>query len=663
MAHNGASGEGDDIPRTESALVAFEKTMQSINRESVRYGGHAGAQPWVDDDGNVIWSRHRITVAKVVRSHTFDACMGVVIMLNIAIMVYESNTDASCYPEYENMLSECQAHSDNNPIIGMLNNVFLALYTIEAAARVFVDQRSYIFNAWNQLDAFLVCVGWVSIVVQNFVNVSFLRVLRLSRLLRAMRVLMSIRELYLLMTGFVTSLRAIFFGSVCLFCALSLWGIITVQVVHPVNASIFYDGCERCSRGFESVQSAILTLFQQTVAGDSWGTISLPVIEKAPWTGLILPAVFITIGLGVMNLILAVIVERAAEARENDVETKLREKDAERRKNMMELAKLCHEIDYDESGKLSLDNFMEGMANSKQFAKLLQILDLEQSDIEMIFQVLDVDQSGDVSYFDFCDAVNRASKRDVQMMGSLNKFSIAGVKAVLERDIKVKLDYQTALLHQIIEVASKHTSILLGLGINGGASADARPAFLDHTSKEQKHHASNGVHVEAKEPNNSLTHLNGLDTTSEHSARTPLQDFHQSIHELVNQVGAQTDAISQAEKHLKTLQKSLAITLEDSSQQSPVERSQNTHLCDCLSEIQSKMSEGLVTECSLLERKKQIQSWLIEKIYQEEIPRMMRIVEPSKDAGMAETSQGPAAVGQLQPTALSVNGDYHAVRV
>lgn len=47
---------------------------------------------------------------------------------------------------------------------------------------------------------------------------------------------------------------------------------------------------------------ASLTLFQQIVAGDSWGAISLPLAEAHPWTSPILFAILMTISLGVMNL-------------------------------------------------------------------------------------------------------------------------------------------------------------------------------------------------------------------------------------------------------------------------------------------------------------------------------------------------------------------------
>eukprot|EP00972_Heterocapsa_arctica_P074283 10964219-Heterocapsa_arctica.AAC.1 len=57
-----------------------------------------------------------------------------------------------------------------------------------------------------------------------------------------------------------------------------------------------------------------LTLFQQIVTGDSWGQVSIPVIEARPFFAIIIVGIVVTVSLGLMNLVLAVIVERAQDA-------------------------------------------------------------------------------------------------------------------------------------------------------------------------------------------------------------------------------------------------------------------------------------------------------------------------------------------------------------
>merc|ERR1712070_239235 len=99
-----------------------------------------------------------------------------------------------------------------------------------------------------------------------------------------------IPELKLLFVGFLSSMRAMLFGGIMIFFLLMFFSVIIVNFLHPVNAEINYASCDRCSRGFASVMGTTLTLFQQIVAGDAWGQISIPVIEQSR-LGLMLPFV------------------------------------------------------------------------------------------------------------------------------------------------------------------------------------------------------------------------------------------------------------------------------------------------------------------------------------------------------------------------------------
>ncbi|CAE7741573.1 prodh, partial [Symbiodinium sp. CCMP2456] len=130
-----------------------------------------------------------------------------------------------------------------------------------------------------------------------------------------------------------------------------------------------------------------LTLFQQIVAGDSWGLVSIPLIKEFPEMAIILFMIMMTVSLGVMNLILAVIVERASEARANDQERKLKKKEQDRAKNMVELAKLCASMDADGSGALSLEEMLAGYDDDVgEFRKLMQLMDIQRDDITSIFE-------------------------------------------------------------------------------------------------------------------------------------------------------------------------------------------------------------------------------------------------------------------------------------
>merc|ERR1719352_1735780 len=100
---------------------------------------------------------------------------------------------------------------------------------------------------------------------------------------------------------------------------LLVWGILAVQMIHPINKSIaektsIYEGCERCPRAYSTVFHSMLTFWKQLVASDSWGTLCEPIIEEAPWASLFFMLVLVTVNLTMLNCILAVVVEAGAAA-------------------------------------------------------------------------------------------------------------------------------------------------------------------------------------------------------------------------------------------------------------------------------------------------------------------------------------------------------------
>ncbi|CAK9115479.1 unnamed protein product [Durusdinium trenchii] len=390
------------------------ETMAQI--KSLRYQSYANGKPWLDADGRLIWSHWRMKAAEVVFSQTFETCMGVVILSNLVLIMYEANKDAQCYPMYYNRFNECPDRSDANPWLVGLNISLLIIYSIECVLRAFVERSAFIWNKWNMIDLFAVVSGWVGLAISDFVSVTLLRMFRLVRVVRALRVLISVPEFYLLITGLASSIKAIFFGALMLASVIVFWAVISVELLHPIASRLTFDGCDRCAAGFETIFAAALTLFQQIVAGDNWGQISIPVVEEEPLTAILLFSMLITISLGMLNLILAVIVERAAEAREND-----------------------HE------------EMLKGYDEVEEFKKLMQVMDLKREDMAMVFNVLDSESTQEVSYLEFCQHLGSFFKRDPVIMHSLVKYSIMELRKVVEQDVLRILHEQSNMLKALLE--------------------------------------------------------------------------------------------------------------------------------------------------------------------------------------------------------------------
>eukprot|EP00443_Scrippsiella_acuminata_P002557 CAMPEP_0115182242 /NCGR_PEP_ID=MMETSP0270-20121206/7843_1 /TAXON_ID=71861 /ORGANISM="Scrippsiella trochoidea, Strain CCMP3099" /LENGTH=520 /DNA_ID=CAMNT_0002595285 /DNA_START=116 /DNA_END=1678 /DNA_ORIENTATION=- len=201
---------------------------------------------------------------------------------------------------------------------------------------------------------------------------------------------------------------------------LTLWSIIAVELLHPVNVRIaergYYGDCDRCERAYSSVFAAILTFLQQIIAGDSWGLTSLPIIEEEPATFIIFFAVLITVNLGLLNLILTVIVDVAHTAREEDDTRKINEKAREFEAAKVKLLHLCEELDSNKSGELCYEELLNGMETNPRFSTTLASMDVSPDDMHIIFSMLDEDSSGTISYSEFVEQLHKLKSQDTHTM-------------------------------------------------------------------------------------------------------------------------------------------------------------------------------------------------------------------------------------------------------
>ena len=265
-----------DAERKANVEALLHDTIGEIKNESARYS-KVERMPWISaTDGSIIWPEYRIRLSMVLRSQKFELAMGMVIVFNLVIILLEADKGAECFPAYRDNLDECPTGEDapDMAYLKVTNMILQLLYTTEASFAIFAGRSTYFKNNWNNLDFFVVCTGWLAIILKDIMrgfSPAFLRIFRVARLLRAFRVILAIRECYMLISGLAGSLRAMFFGLLLLLFLLFFWAILLVSFAHEPNTSpellAFYEGCDRCPRAYESVYASMLTLFQQIVAG------------------------------------------------------------------------------------------------------------------------------------------------------------------------------------------------------------------------------------------------------------------------------------------------------------------------------------------------------------------------------------------------------------
>lgn len=240
--------------------------------------------------------------------------------------------------------------------------------------------------------------------------------------------------------GVSSAMRAIVWAGALMFGVLTAWSVLAVEILHPLNLRLaelgVYPDCPRCPRALASVMQANLTLFQTSVIGEDWGMIAIPIIEHHPWTAAIFLGVNFTVGVGLMSVILAVIVDKASEAREADLKHQAGVKDARMQLAKARFLKLCNEMDLDGSGTLSLDELLDGFEGNDAFRMQMQIMDVDKEDIECVFKIMDSDKSGDVSYHEFVEMLQRMKNQSSRTLLMFIKFYVLELK----NDVRQQLD-------------------------------------------------------------------------------------------------------------------------------------------------------------------------------------------------------------------------------
>jgi len=361
----------------------------------------------------------------IVQGPAFEVSMAVLVVMSVVSVVIETNAWAAgrVMPGW----------------LQMCDVVAMSMYVVEAFMRIYVFRLQVFKDKLIVFDLLVIVADVLCTVILHFSAsevplpaVTF-RVARLLRMTRAVRMMTLFQELNMMITGLAYALKAILWGGVMLAVVIVFWSIVAVILIHPINVQLTAQGvwdahgCGRCPRAFESVQQSMLTFTQGIVAGDSWGTISVPIIEARPETAIFFLTVLISISLAVMNLILAVIVERATASHETSMRQEAERKDQEFTVASMRLLEVCKELDIDGNGCISFPELVGGFRNHDEFGDIMKAMDIQELDLEVVFNMLDPDDTGDIRYEDFVRELYMMKYRDMNTLLAFIKFYIMDI--------------------------------------------------------------------------------------------------------------------------------------------------------------------------------------------------------------------------------------------
>ncbi|CAK0859212.1 unnamed protein product, partial [Prorocentrum cordatum] len=346
----------------------------------------------------------------------------------------------SAVASFVGVVKETDSRATGSPLpdwLAIMEYVLFTVFSVELAVRFYVERWEALRSLYTIADIVVVCTAAAEyILVGSGVDsgLSTVKMLRLSRMLKLVRVVYRVPffvELRKLMYMISSCLKTLFWSFLVLGIVMTMWSIVAVELVHPRVLELASQGqwsdCERCSRSFSSVFHANITFFQTIVAGDSWGVMAIPVIEAHPWTAFIFTGALLTLVFGVLNVIVAVVVDAFAEARAKDVFTRARELEWEEREEKKALSTIFKKIDKDGNGSLDFEELKDGARKVEQFSHWLRVLDIDARDLEEMFSMLDRDGSGDIDTHEFVEWMYRMKNTDSKTVSQFIKQKLAKV--------------------------------------------------------------------------------------------------------------------------------------------------------------------------------------------------------------------------------------------
>mmetsp|Transcript_29818 Transcript_29818/g.88558 ORF Transcript_29818/g.88558 Transcript_29818/m.88558 type:complete len:495 (-) Transcript_29818:7-1491(-) len=354
------------------------------------------------------------------RSRWLDTVMVALIMLNLCLVVYEADQRA-----------KGQSHS----WIDAANWVFLVMFVTELLCGIGSAGWEYFRHTMN----------WINIVITGtdvFCNildlldwgdppaVAILRVMRAARLVRVINTSPVLRELWLMLHGMGSAVKAMIWACVLIVIILLIWSVISVEVLRPLAENM--EGCIACETAFESVISAAFMWFSLIFAGEGWVDFAVPLMKMEPFCIPVFVVAYVSINLGLVNLILSVIVDRAAEARLEDAKSTLATKKATREQGKKSLLRICKSMDADGSGELELKEIQDGYKTNAEFNDTLMLMDIRYSDLATVFRMLDKDKSGACTYTEFVEHLYRMQSSEAHTMMSFIKHFIKEMQQIVD---------------------------------------------------------------------------------------------------------------------------------------------------------------------------------------------------------------------------------------
>jgi len=347
---------------------------------------------------------------RFVTSSSFDQITGSAVLLNALFIGMQV--------QYE--------WSGETPLwVNLLDYLFCLVFLSEVLFRIWVLGLQRFFldpveRSWNWFDTAIVSISTVDAAISiaqqsqgssssssgNIGMFRVIRIIRITRVLRIIRALKMFKSLRILMAAVASTLQIGTYAVALIIAAMWTFGIAITQVAadhwkEQKAKGVLLADSDDLMVFFGSLWKSVLTLFMTIAGGIDWRDAANPLLELDNKVGIVIFLFYVVIMiLCVMNVLTGIFCQAAIETAALDKESVIEYQMQDRQRYVDSLKELFNSIDDSGDGKCSFEEFENSLGDEKMQA-LLRSMDIEVRDALSIFDMFDVDDTGEIDMAEF----------------------------------------------------------------------------------------------------------------------------------------------------------------------------------------------------------------------------------------------------------------------
>lgn len=301
--------------------------------------------------------------------------------------------------------------------------LFATIFLIEIALRLSIGARRFFCGSpwdrgWNVFDLLLVIIACIDLFVitvffrsaaEDLEALSVVRMLRLLRIARVLRLLQFFKELWLLVAGVIDAMRTLFWAWLLIFMIVYVFGVLITGTMRELGArETMCEGSDDTSIDtlYGSLPKSMFTLFS-VITINGWGELAKCSMQVAGWTWFLFVVFLLCTSFGMLNVVIAVIVEGTLERAMRQQREEAQQEDVQRRDAINQIYEAFHSCDANGDGQLTRLEFMTSLQQTEFMRKLL-VIGIDVRKAKNLFDILDYDSSGSLDLQEFIHGMMRA---------------------------------------------------------------------------------------------------------------------------------------------------------------------------------------------------------------------------------------------------------------